>query len=269
MDQPATTSGVRSLYQLNCLPAAERNAAYAQLIPPPLLDRFGLRRSLLLADAAGPRRLLDLQAPADKGYARITLKAAAADPDPCLVVELLDSAYGYTEVTFINLNDPAAPRFNIDRDEAGNDSLLGTVQRNIPAEVAAMGAGLAPGQVRAGLRLGGAVFEQLRQFCASLGQTMYSVEPFAYHNAIIFERHGFGYLDGREQMIAIDRQFQPGGLLAAALDGSSPFRQPAAATTVRGRSWAIQDGILGVRWGGVKLYWRPTGNETSTFDGPY
>lgn len=132
-----------------------------------------------------------------------------------------------------------------------------------------MQTGLAPGQVRAGLRLGGAVFEQLRQFCVSLGQTMYSVEPFAYHNAIIFERHGFGYLDGREQMIEIDRQLQTGGQLAAALDGSTPFRPPQAAATVRGRSWAIQDNILGVRWGEVKLYWRPAGNEVSTFIGSY
>ena len=38
--------------------------------------------------------------------------------------------------------------------------------------------------------------------------------------------------------------FQPGGALCEKLDGSTPFRKPEFAGTVRGRSWAIHDGIL-------------------------
>jgi hypothetical protein len=54
----------------------------------------------------------------------------------------------------------------------------------------------------------------------------------------------------------IHREFQPGGKLHAALDGSTPFRQPDAWQTVRGRAWAIQDGILeviGERWRDLRM----------------
>ncbi len=40
--------------------------------------------------------------------------------------------------------------------------------------------------------------------------------------------------------------------LRAALDGRTPFRQPGAERTVRGRSWALHDGVG--RWGGVKMF---------------
>ena len=50
-----------------------------------------------------------------------------------------------------------------------------------------------------------------------------------------------------------------GGPLLKALDASSDFRGPEAARTVRGRSWAIHDGIgeglrAGGGVGGVKMY---------------
>jgi len=45
-------------------------------------------------------------------------------------------------------------------------------------------------------------------------------------------------------MKRIHELFQPGGALLRKLDGRSPFRQPDFADTVRGRSWAIHDGIL-------------------------
>ncbi|MFH1488310.1 MAG: hypothetical protein ABII06_05360, partial [Pseudomonadota bacterium] len=39
-------------------------------------------------------------------------------------------------------------------------------------------------------------------------------------------------------------EFQPGGKLFNKLDNRTPFRKPAFAQTVRGRSWAIHDGLL-------------------------
>jgi hypothetical protein len=57
-------------------------------------------------------------------------------------------------------------------------------------------------------------------------------------------------------MKTIDEEFQPGGRLHAALDGSTPFRQPDQWQTVRGRAWAIHDGILeaiGRRWDGLRM----------------
>ena len=46
------------------------------------------------------------------------------------------------------------------------------------------------------------------------------------------------------------------------------FEEKGAEKTVRGRSWAIQDGILGKPWESPKLY-KPVGKEVgvNTFDG--
>jgi hypothetical protein len=82
------------------------------------------------------------------------------------------------------------------------------------------------------------------------------MEPLAYHNAILFERLGFNYVQGRRKMQWIHLGFQPDGLLYERLDGSTPFRQPDAWRTIRGRSWAIHDGILGEPWHGIKMYKR-------------
>jgi hypothetical protein len=48
-------------------------------------------------------------------------------------------------------------------------------------------------------------------------------------------------------------EFQPGGLLFKKLDRSTPFRRPAMAHTIRGRSWAIHDGILGEPWPALEV----------------
>ena len=45
-------------------------------------------------------------------------------------------------------------------------------------------------------------------------------------------------------MKRIHELFQPGGELFKKMDRSTPFRKPELAQTVRGRSWAIHDGIL-------------------------
>lgn len=51
----------------------------------------------------------------------------------------------------------------------------------------------------------------------------------------------------------INEGFKPGGELSLRLDGTTPFRNPEAASTIRGRSWAIHEGILGRAWDGVKM----------------
>lgn len=117
-----------------------------------------------------------------------------------------------------------------------------------------MRGGLAPGQVRPGLRLLARVLEAMDEFCRLIGREIYLVDPLFYHSAILYERRGCGYLLGREVMEQIHEGFSEGGPLRAALDGSSPFRQPGAELTVRGRSWALHDGVAGSTWGGVKMY---------------
>ena len=74
--------------------------------------------------------------------------------------------------------------------------------------------------------------------------------------AWVFERRGFAYVRGHKLMDDIHREFQPEGRLYQALDGSTPFRQPDQWCAVRGRAWAIHDGILevlGARWDDLRM----------------
>jgi hypothetical protein len=117
-----------------------------------------------------------------------------------------------------------------------------------------MRAGLAPGQVRRGLRLFREALPLVESLAGEMGKEQISIEALFYHHAILYEHHGFGYLTGRDRLEEIHRGFLPGGDLHRRLDGSTPFRMPEAATTVRGRSWAIHDGILGEPWRVPRLY---------------
>jgi hypothetical protein len=91
-------------------------------------------------------------------------------------------------------------------------------------------------------------------FISRLGHEMFLLEPLAYHSAILFESFGCGYSQGRRRMERFHQEFQPGGKLFQRLDGSTPFRQPGAEKTVRGRSWAIHDGILGEPYTDYHMY---------------
>jgi hypothetical protein len=160
----------------------------------------------------------------------------------------------FLEVAFLIVNDPQAERFDVDRDPAGKPVGILSGVRNLEEELRAMRAGLAPGQVRRGLRLFRQVLPLVESFAVELGKQQISAEALYYHHAILYERYGFGYLTGRDRLVEIHQGFQPGGRLARGLDGSTPFRLPEAAGTVRGRSWAIRDGILGESWRVPRLY---------------
>ena len=258
---------IGSIQELNGLPAALRDGLYARLVPAEVCARFGV-------DPATGRngdghRLLRVVAPPDQSWARVELRAARDDRDPLLLVDVEIGPFAVPELTFVQITDPAAPRFSIDRDGSGQDTLFGTIGRNPEEEARALSAGLAPGQVRRGLRLLGRVLDGMEEFCRLLGKDLFLVEPLFYHSALLYERHGFGYLLGHALMEEITQEFLPGGRLQAALDGSSPFRQPGFESTVRGRSWAIHDGVLGTlagtTWGGIKMYrlaGRPAGVST-------
>jgi len=107
-----------------------------------------------------------------------------------------------------------------------------------------MEAGLFPGQIGKGLGLTRDVINVLEFFCRIFDIKSIRLEALFYHNAITYERFGFSYFDGFKQMKRIHDLFQPGEKLFEKLDGSTPFRKPEFAHTVRGRSWAIHDGIL-------------------------
>lgn len=257
-----------SLRELNGLPAPLREGLYGRLIPPEVCTRFGVDRATG-RNAAG-HRLLRVFAPDEQSWARVELRASRDDRDPVVLVDVEMGPFAVPELSFVQISDPAAERFGIDRDGDGQDTLFGTVSRNLEEERRAMWAGLAPGQVRRGLRLLGRVLDAMEDFCRLLGKELFLVEPLFYHSALLYERHGCGYLLGRDLMEAIDGEFRPGGRLDRALDGTTAFRQPGFAGTIRGRSWAIHDGVLealdGTAWGGVKMY-RLTGRSAglSTF----
>ena len=129
-----------------------------------------------------------------------------------------------------------------------------------------MRAGLAPGTGRQGVGCSQAVIDQLEAFLAALGQRAYFLEPLTYASAWLFEKRGFAYVRGHKLMQDIHQGFQPGGDLHQALDGSSPFRQPEQWRTVRGRAWAIQDGILEAieaRWDKIRMV-KQVGQQAST-----
>jgi hypothetical protein len=270
---PHPAPSIESILDLNALPWVLREQIYVRLVPDELLTRFGVRRATL-ENGAGERPV-KISAPDEASWARVELRERRDDRDPVIVVDIAMSAFGVPELTFVQINDPGAPRFGVDRDGDGQDTMLGTVARNLDEEVRALQDGLAPGQVRRGLRMLGRVLECMDGFCRILGREFYLVEPLFYHSAILYERHGCDYLMGRELMDEIHAAFADGGALQRLLDGSTPFRQRDFDASVRGRSWAIHDGILAGTscggWSGVKMYRVPgRGSTVSTFpDGRY
>jgi acetoin utilization protein AcuC len=110
--------------------------------------------------------------------------------------------------------------------------------------------------VRRGLRLLGEAIEAFEQFVIALGHDIYFVEPLYYHNAVIFERYGFSYQMGKRLMDSIHAGFHSTGDLYPLLNGATPFRQSSAANSIRKRSWAIHDGILGEPFTNVTMYKR-------------
>ncbi len=112
---------------------------------------------------------------------------------------------------------------------------------------------LAPGQVRRGLRALKWLAERLETLMLCLNQREYVVQPLFYHTAVLFEQLGCSYVQRQSRMEAIHQGFLPGGELRRRLDGSTPFRRPEQADSIRGRSWAIHDGILDQPWDRVRM----------------
>ena len=242
-----------SIFAVNNLSDNAKRRLYRALIAPSLLASRGIGpSSWTSADGEACVTLA-----ADPGTHAVRLQARApGGGDPFLRLEIGDNSINGFDLQLIALEDPDAERFGIDRDEDGRETHFGSVSRNLAEEARALRAGLSPGQMRAG---GGglrAALAQIETFMALLAHSAYSLEPLTYMSACLFERCGFAYSRGHRLMDEIHAQFQPGGALHAALDGSSPFRDPALANSVRGRAWAIHDGILAAinrEWSGLRM----------------
>jgi hypothetical protein len=243
---------LQSLGDINRLPREEKERLYARLIPDAIFDDFAVDRNTFCG--RGGHRLVQFICPAGLGLLRIEVRRLPTDRDCLFFAEIADTPYRQIELAFCLINDPEAPRYAIDSDESGRDNCFGTLRRNLGEELRAMNAGLSPNQVRRGLQLFSPFFQRLEAFVTSLCVDSIVAEPLSYNNAIRYEKYGFDYITGKQLMLWIDREFQPGGCLFRRLDGSTPFRRPGMQQSVRGRSWAIHDGILERPWDGVRIY---------------
>jgi hypothetical protein len=242
-----------SIREINDLPEDEKRSIYQTLLPEWLFTNYGMdRQSLTIAN----QEIVNFRYPKGSRALEISVRRHVHDIDPLLYLNIADTFNHQLLVLLVVVNDLDAPRFNIDVDQHGNPTHLGTTGRNLGVEQAAMKAGLAPGQIRSGLRSFKQAVPLFENFVHKLGHDLFLIEPLAYHNAIIFERYGFSYLRGQQEMISIDKNFHPGGELYQKLDSDRVFRQPDAWKSIRGRSWAIHDGILGHPYTGFQMYKR-------------
>ena len=235
---------------INRLPEGQKREIYSRYIPGALITKFNLH------DLVHDHERLQFLFAEGSSDVQMKLYHLAGFPDPILYAHLADNINGQIHVLLYILNDPDSPRFDVDRMPDGTPTQFGIRRRNIQAELAAMQAGLAPGQVRHGLRALGQATDAFEGFITSLGHELYFVEPLYYHNAVIFERYGYSYQMGRRRMNEIHAGFEEGGPLLQKLDDSNPFRSPKAAHSIRLRSWAIHDGVLGEPFTNVTMYKR-------------
>ncbi len=263
--RPADPAMLRGLADINELASAERDHIYLALVPPEVCRRFDLD-PVAFTDSQG-RPVVRVEALRGGRWARIRLLHRGDAVDPTLFLHLAESRFGHLQIVFIICSDPEGPRFGVDLDEAGQTTDLGIRSRNLREEASAMRAGLAPGQVRRGLRVLGAVLERIEALALRLDKAALVLEASFYHNAILYERHGFGYLAGESRMARIHQDFLPGGSLTSRLDGSTPFRLPEASGTIRGRSWALHDGIPGEPWWPPVMH-RPLGARLTVCTAP-
>ncbi len=243
-----------SIRALNGLPKSAKQRIYHILIPPNLLDRLNINPISWMGP--GGEQYVQLMAEPDSGVVNLSVRHSPESPDVYFCIELADNSLNGIDLNLLLLNDPNSPRFRTDYDENGVATQFATARRNLAEEERAMQAGLAPSQIRSSLRASEMVFRQLDTFLAFSSHQAIFLEPLTYASAWIFERRGFAYVRGHKLMDDIHHEFQPGGQLHQALDGSTPFRQPDQWNTVRGRAWSIHDGILevlGARWDGLRM----------------
>jgi len=256
---PSTISGI------NQLAPSEKRAIYTRMIPQALIDRFNISPDFF--DQEGNDLLSTKFSPGSPSV-ELSLKHQVDFPDPIQYGHVTDTLNGQLHILLYILNDPDSPRFDVDIMPNGQSTVFGTKHRNIEAEIGAMKAGLTPGQIRRGLRLLSVAIQTFEEFVTSLGHNIYFTEPLYYHNAVIFEKYGFSYQQGIKLMEQIQSGFSPQGELTRKMDGSSPFRSPEFAHSVRMRSWAIHDGILGEPFTEVTMYKYigKTANVNTCFD---
>lgn len=239
---------------LNSLPENPKLRLYRALIPIQVLAEFDI--NLRTWKNSDKQQQVKLEAEQGSDKVKITAWYGDDPQNEFFYLELADNQYNGIDLNFLIANNPTAEKFRTDYDDEGKETLFGTVRRNLVEEEKAMQAGLAPGQIREGLRCSSIVFNHIETFLTMMAHHAFFLEPLTYVSGWIFEKRGFAYSKGHQLMDTIHNEFQPGGALHMALDGSTPFRQPDQWKTVRGRAWAIHDGILSVldkKWDNLRM----------------
>ncbi|MBN2125188.1 MAG: hypothetical protein JW821_12895 [Deltaproteobacteria bacterium] len=230
------------IQRISHLDVSEKEGLYRILVPPSLYHRFGI--DPLRLQTADGRKVVRMFSPRGDRTCLVEVQLGGSG-DPLYSLQLSDTQDAtQIELDFVIVNDPFSEKFHTNVDEDGRDTLFGWASRNLAEERRAMDAGLFPGQIRKGIGLTREVVYVLDFFCRTLDIKSIKLEALFYHNAITYERYGFSYFSGYAQMKRIHELFHPGRILCEKMDGSTPFRDPGFSGTVRGRSWAIHDGIL-------------------------
>lgn len=240
---------------LNSLPENPKLRLYRTLIPIQVLADFDINPRTW----KNPDKTIQVKLEAEENSELVKLTAWYGEnpENEFFYLELADNIFSGIDLHFLVANNPLSEKFNVDIDEQGRETHFGTVYRHLGEEQRAMQAGLAPGQIREGLRCSQIVFNHIETFLTMMAHHAVFLEPLTYVSAWIFEKRGFAYTKGHKLMDTIHKEFQPGGELHKALDGSTPFRQPDQWETVRGRAWAIHDGllldVLDKKWDDLKM----------------
>jgi hypothetical protein len=237
---------ITSLRGINRLPFEIKERVYASLIPLDLFASYGVDRFSLM-DREG-QKALQFDFPPETGNVKIAFRRSRSENDPIVFIQLSDTRYEEVEFEWIIINDPDSERFNINRLDRTQFLPPESEFRYVPEEVRAMEAGLAPGQIRRGLHKFHEIMDLLESLLSRIHIPLVKGYPYAYHNAIELERFGYFYTSEKERMLDIDREFHFGGPLFNQLDESTPFRRRGMERTVRGRSWAIHDGLMARPW---------------------
>ena len=230
------------IQRISRLDQLQKEGLYRPLIPPSLYHRFRIN-PLNFCNESG-LKVVRFFSPEGDRTCLVEIKIEDMN-DPLYSIQISDAIDStILEWDFLVLNDPASQKFNTHMDKDGKDTLFGWASRNILEEEKALQAGYFPGQTRKGMGLTRETVHVLDFFCHIFNIKSIRLEALFYHNAITFERLGFSYFEGYKQLKKIHELFQPGEKLYKKMDGSTPFRNPEFVHTIRGRSWAIHDGIL-------------------------
>ncbi|HLE90714.1 MAG TPA: hypothetical protein VI753_06155, partial [Anaerolineales bacterium] len=101
--QPSTIGGINKLTE------SEKRATYARYIPKELVQKFNL------PDLLEDTELLQFRFEPGSSNVDMRLYHQAGFADPILYAHLTDTLNGQIHVLLYILNDPASPRFDVDR----------------------------------------------------------------------------------------------------------------------------------------------------------